>query len=287
MGISNIYLSIIKPENLKMIREPLREISEAECEAYNNDGAVRLEGVIDIAWVTFLQDAFDLALSQPGPLSEEHTPEENIGRFFTDLDMWQRLEPFKKFVFESPAAKIASDMMESTRINFFYDQMFIKNQKTEERTPWHQDQPYWAVTGEHVCSVWVPLDPITKESSLTFVKGSHKWPAHNPHHFGDDTPYEGTGLPELPDIENNLGKYEIISWDVNPGDCLVFQGMIVHGSYGNSSSELPRRALASRWCGDDARFFRGPGEVAIPTTDSGLNNSDQLDCDLFPRINLN
>ncbi|MBG01630.1 MAG: phytanoyl-CoA dioxygenase [Acidimicrobiaceae bacterium] len=261
-------------------------LQASQRKSYETDGVVYLSKIFDLEWIHFLRDAFELALSQPGPLSEEYTPEGKAGRFFTDLDMWQRLEPFKSFIFESPAVKIAGEIMQSTRINFFYDQMFVKYQQTEEHTPWHQDQPYWAVTGKQVCSVWLPLDPIEKSSSLQFIKGSHQWPAHNPHHFGDDTPYEGTGLPELPDIEKGLSQYEILSWDVEPGDCLVFQGMIVHGSYGNSSSDVPRRALATRWCGDDVRYFRGPGEIAIPTSDPGLSDGDLLDCDLFPSIAL-
>ncbi|HJM29117.1 MAG: phytanoyl-CoA dioxygenase family protein [Acidimicrobiales bacterium] len=265
---------------------PLREISDSECDAYKTDGVVCLRSVFDSGWVDWLRDAFALALQTPGPLSEEYTPVGKTGRFFTDLNMWQRLDHFKVFVFESPAAKVAQKIIGTVDINFFYDQMFIKHQRTEERTPWHQDQPYWAVTGQQVCSIWLPLDAIEEDSSLKFIKGSHRWAAHNPHHFADDTPYEETGLPELPDIENNLDIYETISWDVNPGDCLVFHGMIVHGSYGNSSSKLSRRALATRWCGDDVRFFRRKGEVAIPTTDPGLKNGDRLDCDLFPRIEL-
>ena len=267
-------------------KEPLRDVSISERNEYAVNGVVCLRGMFDKAWINWLSDAFELAIQSPGPHSEEYTPEGNSGRFFTDLEMWQRLDSFKVFVFDSPAAKIAKQTMGSNRVNFFYDQMFVKQEHTEEWTPWHQDQPYWAVTGKEICSVWVPLDPIKKDSSLNFIQGSHHWSAHNPHHFGDDTPYEGTGLPELPDIENSLDSYEIVSWNINPGDCLVFQGMIVHGAYGNSSSKFPRRALATRWCGDDARFFRREGEVAIPTTETGLKNGDLLDCDLFPRIDF-
>ncbi|MEC8985158.1 MAG: phytanoyl-CoA dioxygenase family protein, partial [Actinomycetota bacterium] len=118
------------------------------------------------------------------------------------------------------------------------------------------------------------------------VKGSHRWPAHNPHHFGDDSPYEGTGLPELPNIDTEIEEYEILRWDMVPGDCLVFQGMSVHGSPGNASEVHRRRALATRWCGNDARYRRKAGEVAIPTSDPGLADGDLLDCDLFPPILL-
>ena len=34
-------------------------------------------------------------------------------------------------------------------------------------------QPYYCVDGEQVCSIWLPLDPVPKESGLEFVAGSH------------------------------------------------------------------------------------------------------------------
>ena len=263
-----------------------RRLTRDECEAYENDGVVYVSKVFGLGWIDFLCEAFEVALENPGGLAEEYSPVGGTGRFFTDLDIWQRIPQFHRFVFESPAAKIAAEVMGATRINFFYDQIFIKEPGTLARTPWHQDQPYWAVSGHQICSLWLPLDPVRKESSLRFIKGSHRWPAHNPHHFLDDSPYEGTGLPELPDIEANLEKYEIMSWDMEPGDCLIFQSMIVHGSLGNASLDHRRRALATRWCGDDARYRRQAGEVAIPTSDPGLSDGDLLDCDLFPSITL-
>ena len=264
--------------------EPRRRLTQKERDIYENNGVALLSGVFDLGWVDFLRDAFEVALSNPGSLAEEYAVADAPGRFFADLNMWQRIPAFRQFVFESPAARIAASIMGASRINFFYDQMFVKESGTPERTPWHQDQPYWAVSGQQVCSVWIPLDPITKAASLQFVKGSHSWPAHNPHHFGDDSPYEGTGLPELPNIESEIEEYEILSWDMVPGDCLVFQGMSVHGSPGNNSKEHRRRALATRWCGDDARYCHKAGEVAIPTSDPGLADGDLLDCDLFPSV---
>ena len=261
-----------------------RQVTDSECSAYERDGVAYLPNIFDLQWINFLSEAFKEALISPGPLAEEYTLEEKSGRFFADLNMWQRLTPFKKFVFESPAANIAAQIMKSSRINFLYDQMFVKEPETDEETPWHQDQPYWAISGSQVCSVWLSLDPVSKNSGLRFIKGSHRWEAYNPHHFSDNSPYQGTGLPELPEMEDLLTNHEIASWDVEPGDCLVFQGMIVHGSFGNHSSKHPRRALATRWCGDDVRYFQGAGEFAIPSSDSGLNNGDFLDSEIFPRV---
>ena len=56
-------------------------------------------------------------------------------------------------------------------INFFYDFMFVKEPGTREVTRWHQDEPYWAVKGEQVCSVWLPLDPVPKVRRYRLTPG--------------------------------------------------------------------------------------------------------------------
>ncbi len=258
-------------------------ISKADLEAYQRDGVVCLRQMFDQNWLDFLDEAIEEAMGNPGPFAEEYTPKGGTGRFFGDLEMALHRPSFKKFVWESTAAEIASQVMQSERVNFFYDHLLVKEPGTQEQTPWHQDQPYWAVSGLQVCSVWFPLDPVSRESSLEFVAGSHLWPAYSPYHFSDGTPYQGTGLPQLPDIESTREDHRILSFEMLPGDCVVFQGMIVHGAAGNLRRGR-RRALSTRWTGDDARYVVRKGEVAIPTEDPGLADGDRLDCDRFPLV---
>jgi len=259
-----------------------RAITQAELTSYASDGVVMLKSMFDSGWIEFLREATEIAMSNPGPNAEEYA--KGSGRFFGDLDLARRHPSFAEFVHQSPAAEIAGTIMASSKVNFFYDQLLVKEPGTAEPTPWHQDQPYWAVSGRQVASIWLPMDTVKLESSLKYVAGSHRWGAHNPHNFIDDSPYEGTGLPELPDINANPEKYEILGWDMEPGDCLVFQAMIVHGSAGNSSMQNRRRALATRWTGDDARYAIKPGRVAIPTRDPGLQDGDEMDSPDFPVI---
>lgn len=263
---------------------PARPLSDAEIQTYRDEGVVCLRGVFDQNWIEFLRVAVEDAMTQQGPQAEDYTASGKPGRFFGDLDLWQRWPKFREFVFNAPAAEIAGRLMESGKSNFFYDQLFVKEPGTQERTPWHQDQPYWAVSGRQVCSIWLPLDLVARECALQYVRGSHLWNAHNPRHFKDDSPYQDTGLPELPDIDKHPERYELLGWDMQPGDCLVFQAMMVHGSAGNTSLTQRRRALATRWTGDDARFVRKGGEVAIPTTDPGLAHGALMDCELFPLV---
>jgi hypothetical protein len=76
------------------------------------------------------------------------------------------------------------------------------------RTPWHQDQPYYNVDGQQNCSMWLPVDPVGRESTLEFVAGSHRGPWLMPRTFMDSQAKwfpEGT-LQELPDIDGDLAR---------------------------------------------------------------------------------
>lgn len=251
-----------------------------DIETYERDGVVAVRGAFSDSWIDRLRESVRSALAAPGAGSETYEQD----RFFGDLDLWRRIEGFHDFVLYSPAGEIAAAVMKSRTATFLYDQMLVKEPRATARTPWHQDQPYWAVSGRQVCSIWTPLDPVGRDVSLEFVRGSHLWPEHNPQHFLDHTPYQGTGLPGLPDIESARDEYDIVSFDLAPGDCLIFQAMIVHGAPGNASPRTRRRAYSTRWLGDDARYCDRKGEVAIPTRRTGLKHGDRFEGEDFPLV---
>ncbi|MEM7292706.1 MAG: phytanoyl-CoA dioxygenase family protein [Pseudomonadota bacterium] len=250
---------------------------------YKRDGIVCLRNVIDQEWLDCLRKATDLAMQKPGPFSEFYgTADPPL--FFGDLNSWWRVPEFERYIRESPTASNCAAVMQSGTARFFYDQLLVKEIGCSDRTPWHQDQPYWAVSGQQIISAWVPMDPVPLESAIEFVAGSHKWNEFNPRHFNDATPYEGTGLPSLPDIEADRTAYNILSFAMEPGDALVFQAMIVHGAPGNASNQHRRRAYSTRWLGDDARFCDRPGEVAMPNFATGLSNGDVYSGERFPLV---
>ena len=258
-------------------------IPESARSTYERDGVVPVRHVFDGSWVDFMREAVERAMVEPGPFAEEFDSDDGQGRFFIDVELALRLPPFERFVRESPAAELAAHVMGASRINYFDDHLLVKEPGTASRSPWHQDQPYWAVSGRQVCSVWLPLDPVPEDLSVEFVRGSHRWEAFTPLRFRDDAPYEGTGLPPVPDIEAHREHYDIARFSLEPGDCLVFQAMIVHGAPGNSGTHR-RRALSVRWAGDDARYCVRPGEGSVPTENPGLADGDVLDCERFPVV---
>lgn len=58
----------------------------------------------------------------------------------------------------------------------------------------------------------------------------------------------------MPDIDNNPDEYPTILLETDPGDIIVFHGLALHSSSGNSNTDRSRRALSLRYAGDDIRW---------------------------------
>ena len=87
----------------------------------------------------------------------------------------EKINEYKDFIFNSNIGKIAANLMQSKKVNLFHEHILIKEPGATKRTPWHQDQPYYCVDGKDNCSLWIPLDKISKEVCPEFVKSSHTW----------------------------------------------------------------------------------------------------------------
>ena len=88
----------------------------------------------------------------------------------------------------------------------------------------------------------------------------------------------------MPDIQADRGAYDIVAFDMEPADCIVFHGLTVHGAPGNTSLERRRRALSTIWLGDDTTFAARPGPVRPLFEGHGLAPGDPSDCEYFPRV---
>lgn len=264
---------------------PLREITQEEIDTYNKDGIVCLRGLFSQDWVEQIREAADYSMSNPGEFAIELAAERgDQGRFFHDIFVWRYNEMCKDFVFNSPAAEITGKIMNSNKVNIFFDQWLIKEPGTNTATPWHHDMPYWPIKGWQISTLWLALDPVEPGSgAVEYVKGSHKWgKTYKPATFSGSHEYDDA-LPDVPDVEAMRDELEFIQFEMEPGDCTVHQGLIVHGAPGNSSSKHRRRAYVSRWAGDDAVLDIRDGVQEMPPMPD-LPNGSPLDSELWPRI---
>lgn len=233
---------------------------ERDREMFARDGVVVRRGLIDDGHLESLRAAVDRAMASPGPEAIEFNDRGSAGRFFGDMFMWLRDGAFRAAFFETRAAAAAGMLMGARHVHLFYDQIFAKEPGTPRRTPWHQDAPYWPVTGDMLATVYVALDDIDAENGgVEYVAGSHRWAvdfAPAPFREGGDQArrYTKSPLPPLPDIEARRDELDIRSFTLAPGDAVVFHARLVHGAPGNASADRRRRTVALRFAGDDVRW---------------------------------
>ena len=261
-------------------------ITDSQIQEYSEKGAILLKKAFNIEWLSLLAEGIEKNRKDPGPYACQYTPADDEGDFYDDYCNWQRFDEYRDFLFKSPAAEIAGRLTQSSEMRIFHEHILVKEPKTSERTPWHHDQPYYCVDGEQVCSIWLPLDPVPRKAGLEFIAGSHAWgKMFMPKKFltNEEYTYEPGSFDSLPDIEANRDQYEILSWDLELGDCIVFHFKTLHGGAGNLSQRSRRRAFSSRWIGDDAVFADRPGETSPPFPElSSFKQGDVLDHPIFP-----
>lgn len=260
-------------------------LKDKDIEIFRRDGAAILRDLFDPHWIELLRRGVEENLANPSSMATGYTDEGQKGRFFGDYCSWDRIEAYREFLFNSPAAEIAAHCMGSTTARLFHEHVLVKEPGTAEITPWHHDQPYYPIDGDHIVSLWTPLDPVSKDVCVQFVKGSHLWgKLYYPRMFKshDDYGYEGEGFETVPDID--AGEYDILSWEMEPGDTIVFHARTLHGAPGTEGTTNRRRAFASRWLGDDAVYAKRPGTTSPPLEDLTLTPGDPMEDPRFPIV---
>ena len=277
----------------------LRTITTNEVETYHRDGVLKLSGMFDKDWIEILNKGLDANIGTPTRRSRIWHKDTSGRSMFYDHTAWQGIEEYRKFIFNSPAAQICGQLMDSATVNFFFDSVFVRSTGTQFETPWHQDEPYWSVEGYDACSLWMPLVPVKRKSSLSFVPGSHRLKTvFKQYNFGDLNPVRKKNVDQVdfsdiaeqkfPDINADPEHFGVVSWDMQPGDCIAFNGRTMHGGSGKLDDGCELRVFTTKWVGDDVRIkFRDCGMDPDHRPDmikKGLKPGDRPDTDLYPQI---
>ena len=268
----------------------LRTISSDEIEAFDRDGAVLLKGVIGPEWVDMLAEGLEFANNRPdgmsagvsGPLRIDQFPASHSPRL-------------KELMDQSPIAEIVGSVLQDP-VRFYMDQMFYKPAGLIAPSAWHQDTCYYNVDGHQLVRAWICADEAPRDVSMEVVRGSHKWnvtyrppvgldPAADPagvaqleadfangkvligreahDHWTYFDSFLDPSLPALPEIDATRESFDIMGWDYEPGDVLLFHGNILHSALGGVELAHPRRSHASLWAGPDVHYLRRRSQ-AIP-----------------------
>ena len=262
-----------------------RYLDDQTIQEFRDKGATVLRGVFS-DWVETLRAGIQANMDDPDPNARIYKGENGGGRFFVDYCNWDRIPEYRDFIFNSPAAAVGAELMESDRVQLFHEHVLVKEAQTGVPTPWHQDAPYYCVDGPKTLSLWIPLDEVPRETTLEFIAGSHLWgKSYRPQRFDGSALNENDGLEDIPDVNGNRDDYDIIGWAVSPGDAIAFDYRTIHGAPANSSKTSERRAFSLRLLGDGVKFARREGIVTSPPfTQVTLNHGDALVGDEFPML---
>jgi ectoine hydroxylase-related dioxygenase (phytanoyl-CoA dioxygenase family) len=266
----------------------IRPIQGKEVEDFWRDGGVCLRGVVDPSWLDGLARGTEQALAQHGPHHYIQSGEKDPGFFYTEYFVWKRIPEFRDFALNGPGGEIVARLTRSAEVHFFMDGVFVKEPRTERPSAWHQDQVYYPVDGQKVAILWFPLDPVPADTALRVVQGSHAWGKwYDAVMLKDDEDVlmkNDKRFEAPPDFDAAPERYTVLSWDVQPGDCIAFHGMAVHGARGNTQSGRRRRAVSTTWLGDDTVFGQR-GEIEDQYKNLNYRLGERLtDERNFPRV---
>lgn len=252
---------------------------------YQAEGAVCLRQLFTAGEIDLLRSGIDANIAHPSPRAKVASRPDDPGWFLEDFCCWPENEAYRRFIFESPAAEAGAMLMKSKSVRLYHDHMLTKEPGTRQKTPWHQDQPYYNIEGFQNCSLWIPVDPVARESTLEFIAGSHRGPWMMPRTFMDHQAkwFPEGSLAELPDIEANRAAFPIRGWAVEPGDAVAFHMLTLH-SAGGVSGTRRRRVFSVRFLGDDIRHAPRPWKTSpeFPGLSDVLPAGAPMDHPLFP-----
>ena len=181
---------------------------------------------------------------------------------------------------------LAAALLATPQVRFYHDHVLVKEGGTRQRTPWHQDQPYYNVDGRGV-SAWITVDPVPEDGCLELVAGSHRGPWLMPRTFlnAEARWFPEGSLAELPDIDADPKAFDIRRFALQPGDAIFFDFLTVHGAPGFLHPGR-RRILSLRYLSAQARHAPRAWRTSPPFDglDAELPAGAVMDHPLFPVV---
>ena len=264
----------------------MNQLDPSAIEVFRRDGVVFLPGILSPQEVTTLAAGVERNLREPGPLAMNATKPGDPGSFIEDFCNWQRIPEYNEVIRTSALAAVAGALMGSHSVRLFHDHLLVKEAGTRDRSPWHQDQPYYPIDGSQTVSFWIPLDPVARANTLEFVAGSHaagRW--YMPRSFVKKTAmvFAEGALDEVPDIDADRAAWPIVGWEMAPGDAVAFNMLTLHAAAGSSTR---RRAFSLRLTGEDVRWAPRAHRTSppFPEAEAALAAGAPLEHAAFPEV---
>jgi ectoine hydroxylase-related dioxygenase (phytanoyl-CoA dioxygenase family) len=274
---------------------PITDIlTQHQIDQFKADGAVFLKGKFSSQWIEQLTHGIDANMKHPSPRFARHTKDDDAPGYFEDFWVWDRHQGFEKFVFQSPAAKIAAELLGAKKINLVMDNWFFREAGSKSGAPFHHDISYFDFEGS-MCVLWLPLASLKRHEGIAWVKGSHLWNKlflrtrfrEGYQEDGEAGEVNGKTYHLTPDILNNQQNYEFLEWDFELGDCVFFDMRTLHGNLNQAIPDNNVHRYTLRMAKEGSKVeYRGTWAQAERTImeANGYQNGDDLSGGMFPTL---
>ncbi|HVJ84368.1 MAG TPA: phytanoyl-CoA dioxygenase family protein [Caulifigura sp.] len=224
-------------------------------EDYHRDGVVVIRGLLSDDEQRSIRDRLNRYQAErlAGLPTGDYTLEPD-GR--TVRNLW-RLEQHDPFFLEMAAERRMVDLVRplvGSDPVLIGVETFNKPAKVGSAVPPHQDNAYFCQTPADVLTVWIALDPATKENgAVEYLLGTHhELRPHRPSGVKGNS----FGLAETP----RPGEFPHFLGEIAPGDALIHHSQAIHFSAPNRSDHS-RLSLIFVYRGEHTRTDAGLKEA--------------------------
>ena len=224
---------------------------------YQKHGAVVLRNVLSSYELNLVRDGIDQVLQNPSvrAIVATNDDDDTTGQFFEDFNRWIDIPSLRTFITGTRLSRIGAQLMQSSTATLYHDHVLVKEQGTMTKTPYHQDQPYYDIVGSKTVSFWIPVEAVDETTCLQLIDGSHlggQWYCPRTFTTREAKWFPPGSLPEfVPEDHTDL---TILRWTLQPGDCIAFHHLTVHGAPGVLSTHPRRPVYSLRLVGDDVTY---------------------------------
>lgn len=223
-------------------------VSREHFDEFSKNGHTLLRGVAAAEEIAVHRRAIAGAVRRLAVKMPDLDERDTYGKAFLQvMNLWEKDDAVKRFVFEKKFAQIAADLLGVDKVRLYHDQALFK-EPGGGHTPWHQDQYYWPLDTNNMITMWMPLVDIDHEMGIvTFASGSHADGAIENVEISDKS--EELLATHISERGFPVAK----AGSMNAGDATFHLGWTIH-SAGPNLSDRMREVMTIIYFADGARI---------------------------------
>ena len=286
-------------------------LSESIVTEWREKGGVKIPQLLNTAELSACREFYDWILANPSPVATQFY-ESDHNSFYNDVGQADGYYPLAEALFDAcPSLRETVQSIfgpDNQNIWFLGYEVFHKKGGAGRHTPFHQDASFSPFHGKHLVRLWIPFERTPKAHCLEVISGSHRGPLFNPNkilmtdpatHAADgvddttpcfDSEEDLRAMPRVPDILADPDAYDVLSWDLDPGDAVAFHLATLHGNAPVDARHPERNTLILGFFGDDCIYkplpVAGMGDFVDPAAFDGLKEGDHFSLSGGERIRL-